>query len=216
MEKISIVTTLKGLRFIYPSSSAKDISEYGFSTIPSNPTSHIIPHYEIECFQAQEKKIHLDKQKCKVAFAGMPLRHKGWDEFLSLFSDPRLSRSFEWFHIGKHRSSACIKYIEADGISSTIKDALVKHEIDIVFMWSLWPETFCLAAYEAFMAECHIITNPLSGNIAQGLPSDGLSVYQSIDDVFETLLEYDRERLVTLKHCVDIRCIESDYTLSLN
>lgn len=215
MENISIVTTLKGLKFIYPSYSAKHVSSNGFSVIPSNSTCHVIPHCDIERFLLREKKIQLDNRKCKVAFAGMPVLHKGWDEFLALSSDPRLYRSFEWFHIGKNRSSAHMKYIEADGISSTIKDALINHEIDIVFIWSLWPETFCLTAYEAFMAKCHIITNPHSGNVAQGLPYDSISVYHSIDNLFESLLKFDHERLVTFKHCVDIQCIESDYSLSL-
>jgi glycosyltransferase involved in cell wall biosynthesis len=44
-------------------------------------------------------------------------------------------------------------------------DALRTHRIDVAFLWSVWPETFCFTLHEAMAAGCYVVTNPNSGNI---------------------------------------------------
>ena len=43
---------------------------------------------------------------------------------------------------------------------------LMKNSIDISFLWSIWPETYSYTYYESFAAGSFVITNNLSGNIA--------------------------------------------------
>jgi hypothetical protein len=44
-------------------------------------------------------------------------------------------------------------------------DALVEHGIDVVLLWSIWPETYSFTFFEALAAGCFVITNRNSGNI---------------------------------------------------
>jgi hypothetical protein len=39
-------------------------------------------------------------------------------------------------------------------------------EIDVVILWSLWPETFCIAAAESLQAGTALVTFKDSGNVA--------------------------------------------------
>ena len=44
-------------------------------------------------------------------------------------------------------------------------DALRSNKIHIAILWSIWPETYAYTYYEAYSANCFIITNNRSGNI---------------------------------------------------
>lgn len=52
------------------------------------------------------------------------------------------------------------------GDRSAMLEALRRNEIDVVFHWAIWPETFSYVLYEAIGAGCFILTSHLSGNVA--------------------------------------------------
>jgi hypothetical protein len=43
----------------------------------------------------------------------------------------------------------------------------------VALVWALWPETFCLVAYEAIAGGAKLVTNPDSGNVAALVRSGG-------------------------------------------
>ena len=57
-----------------------------------------------------------------------------------------------------------VSFIE-DG-EMAMENALVSNSIDISFLWSIWPETYSYTYYESFPAGTFVITNKMSGNMA--------------------------------------------------
>lgn len=106
----------------------------------------------------------------RLAFIGMPLAHKGWLDFLELRRWVLGRRDVQLFHIGtSDQELAGLQFVavqQKGGETQAMIAALRDHEIDVVFHWPTWPETFGITAHEAIAAGCLVVTNTGSGNIA--------------------------------------------------
>ena len=107
--------------------------------------------------------------KLKIAYLGVPKRYKGWDTW-RLFVDSSVSSPYKCVYLSTEKVSVPEEHIYINALNNNNKDSiinlLIRHKVDIVILWSIWPETFSFTLYEAIAAGCFIITNPLSGNIA--------------------------------------------------
>jgi len=75
---------------------------------------------------------------------------------------------------------------------------LRKLRIDIAVVWSLWPETFCIAAVEALRAGATVLTFKDSGNVAALVKRTGFgSVLDNEADLMELFESGDVVRLAT-------------------
>jgi hypothetical protein len=78
---------------------------------------------------------------------------------------------FQFFHFGVHDTGSKrmqfrrVSVIE-DG-KNAMTDALVRERIDVVILWSIWPETFCFTAHEAVAAGAMLVACSKSGNVTQ-------------------------------------------------
>jgi hypothetical protein len=54
-----------------------------------------------------------------------------------------------------------------------MRRAVADESLDVALLWSIWPETFCLTAYEALAAGATVITNPQAGNIVHVVEETG-------------------------------------------
>jgi glycosyltransferase involved in cell wall biosynthesis len=203
--------------FIHPSRAALRVSDQGDYGPADTAEKLVVPHASIKSYEILEKNILLSDRKCRVAFVGQPVRHKGWDEFVSLISNASLSAHYEWLHIGKGHINVPITSIYMDGTSelNSMENLLKENLIDIVFVWPLWPETFCIVALEAFCAGCHIITNTGSGNIQEFFPVETRSIFESIDDVHQWLFDLPFNQEIKLKTASNISIQNSSYTLDV-
>ncbi len=105
----------------------------------------------------------------RVGFLGMATSHKGWPVYSQLVrrytGDPRYS----FHHLAKETDDSVPTQWTSVGptaddpapMISAVRDL----ELDVALIWSLWPETFCFAAYEAVAGGAAIVTNPDSGNV---------------------------------------------------
>ena len=117
------------------------------------------------------------KRPFRIAYAGLPVAHKGWPAFLALAArfgnDPR----YEFIHLGARRDKAFpfrFETVAAGPAAPTaMKDALQAVEADAVMIWPLCRETFSFVAYEAAAAGCAVITGPDSGNVAAFVSETG-------------------------------------------
>lgn len=105
----------------------------------------------------------------RVGFLGMATNHKGWPVYSQLVrrftGDPRYS----FHHLAKETDDSVptrwtLVGPTADDPAPMIS-AVRDLELDVALIWSLWPETFCFAAYEAVAGGAAIVTNPDSGNV---------------------------------------------------
>ncbi|HXA40248.1 MAG TPA: glycosyltransferase [Phenylobacterium sp.] len=106
----------------------------------------------------------------RVAFAGMPAAHKGWEVFRDLAArhadDPR----YHFLHLGGRTPPGLgiefHKVTVTDARPRAMQEAIERSEADAVVIWPLCRETFSFTAYEAAAAGAAVITGPDSGNVA--------------------------------------------------
>jgi hypothetical protein len=118
-----------------------------------------------------------DGRPLRIAYAGMPAAHKGWEIFRDLMAkyadDPR----YRFIHLGGRAAVGVPlefhKVTVTDAAPRAMQDAIEKHEIDAVLIWPLCRETFSFIAYEAVAAGAAVITGPDSGNVAAFVTQTG-------------------------------------------
>ncbi|HEX3364283.1 glycosyltransferase [Phenylobacterium sp.] len=106
----------------------------------------------------------------RIAFAGMPAAHKGWEVFRDLAvkhaDDPR----YHFLHLGGRTPPGLgvefHKVTVTEAKPRAMQDAIETHEADAVVIWPLCRETFSFTAYEAVAGGAAVITGPDSGNVA--------------------------------------------------
>ncbi|MBW8812027.1 MAG: hypothetical protein JF588_01260 [Caulobacterales bacterium] len=105
----------------------------------------------------------------RIAYAGLPVAHKGWPIFRALAGRFAFDARYEFRHFGLRRDSAlpvAFERVGGEAGGPTMAEALAAAEIDAVLVWPLCRETFSFVAYEAVAAGCAVITGPDSGNVA--------------------------------------------------
>lgn len=106
----------------------------------------------------------------RVAFLGYPAPHKGWLLFRELLANYSDDSRFQFFHLGATNEGGHNLTFCHVSVSSTNPDAMVRavseNAIDIAIISPLWPETFCLIAYEAVAGGAQVLTTEASGNVA--------------------------------------------------
>lgn len=156
-----------------PSASALAIWQESGVHVPRS--SHVVPHVAFqEIDTAQEES---EEGPLRVGFIGYPVDHKGWSVFeelvLKLAGDPR----YEFHHLGSGRRGGLPviyhKVVSNQKEPDLMRKATAATRLDVALIWSIWPETFCLTAYEAFAGGAAIVTNPSAGNVVDMVNSIG-------------------------------------------
>lgn len=108
--------------------------------------------------------------KLRLAFLGHSTELKGRAIWERLCGDASLRLHYQFHHIGsrepatdhvaKHRYS----FVREGRMAAT--DLLLRHDIDLVLLWSLAPESYSYTLQEAIAAGARVLTSPRSGNIA--------------------------------------------------
>lgn len=183
------------IELLAPSQSALDIWKEADVLHPA--ASRVVEH----CALRERRVIsHLRPQASntekplKVGYLGHPADHKGWSAFRELVithaEDPR----YEFHHLGSGSSGGlpvAAREVRADEARpDRMRVAVELEELDVAFVWSLWPETFCLIAYEALAGGAAILTNKAAGNVCNlvARTGDGLVLddEKALHDLFES------------------------------
>ena len=163
------------LTVVAPSAVALDLWKTRFPVLPAAAVVH--PHARLEPRAIQPKTGRAKgTQPLRVGFLGMPALHKGWPIFADLArvfaDDPR----YEFHHLSAVReprvAARFIPVAPDAGQPQPMIPAIEAAELDIALIWALWPETFCIAAYEAVAAGAAVLTHPGSGNVAAFVGQD--------------------------------------------
>ena len=115
--------------------------------------------------------------------------HKGWNAFKALHRACGTQGAYRFtiFSADQHTGIPDdVLHVPVDVSQQgpdAMRDALERHEIDLVLLLSPWPETFSYAAHEALASGTDIVTLRDSGNIAAEVLRTGRGVV--VDDVDE-------------------------------
>jgi hypothetical protein len=178
--------------FIAPSQVAADIWQKSF---PEHAEKvRVIPHqipFDIETSSSRPRET-TSNDRPRIAYLGYESMCKGLETWWKLVSINELTRYYDFYHLGAAgRKMPGITYVPVsfldDGPDAMIH-ALNENRIDIAFLWSIWPETYSFTLFEAFAANCFVITNEISGNIAvQVRASDRGAIYRDESELVEML-----------------------------
>lgn len=173
------------LAVLAPSESALDIWKASASVVAP---AVVHEHLRLKEFaRPNQTGLRSPPQTLRVAYIGQPVTHKGWPVFRELtlrFGD---DRRYQFYHVGKGPQGIPGRFVEvavgADDLDKMVR-TLRELKIDVAVIWSLWPETFCIAAVEALRAGAAILTFKDSGNVAAIVQKTGLgSVLDSEADL---------------------------------
>jgi hypothetical protein len=148
---------------VSPSSTAAGLFTKTFPTIEIRTQ----PHLNFLQSSGSQNYSPKKQEKYRIAFTGHSAHHKGWNLFELFVRHAATRNDFECFHFGNGPKTNNVQFIRVNSFNgeSNMESALLENEIDVVFQWSLWPETFSIVTAEALAAGCLVITNPGSGNL---------------------------------------------------
>lgn len=155
---------------VAPSQTALDLWSARFPEANARRTL-CLPHAKLAARPPRRQPVRDTGTPLRVAFVGLPAAHKGWPVFCTLARRLADDQRYAFHHLGKARATGAdvaFTRVAPDGDDDTpMIDAVEGLGIDIVLIWSLWPETFCLAAYEAVAGGAAVLTHPGAGHVPE-------------------------------------------------
>ena len=158
--------------FVIPSRIAATIWSRSFPEHVNN--IQVVPHQIFRKINENRticlKRLNDSDYRPKIAYVGYESVNKGWETWRDITSKRSIKTQYELFHLGASSmrmpgvNNIPVSFLD-EGPDAMVK-ALRKHQIDIAFLWSICPETYSFTLHEAFAANCFVVTNSLSGNIA--------------------------------------------------
>jgi hypothetical protein len=184
----------KDVILVAPSISTKNIIQKAFEKLVN---IKVLPHqiYEIKT----NSKIINDK--IRIAYVGSAIKLKGWEEFKKIFYRHR--NQYEFYCFGKSEDIIeGINYVdvcfEKDGLDGMTKK-LEEYKIDIGYLGSICPETYSYTYYECYVAGVFVITNKLSGNIADQVDKNKNGISVTMIEELEDILNNEAKLIDKLK-----------------
>ncbi len=185
---------IKRITFVSPSQATKEIflnfhSEYADNAI-------VIPHQKYTKHYKNNLDLLSEDETIKVAFLGMPMKHKGWDvwkELVNQFSS--CGYEFTVFNSSDddYEGMKKVKIGFSKENLNAMTDALRKYKVHVVLLWAIWPETYSYTCFEAFSANAFIITNKISGNIADVVKKNGNGIVLTSEEELRHLFADKKE-----------------------
>ncbi len=178
--------------FIAPSQVAADIWQNSF---PEHTEKiRVIPHqvhFDVETSSSRPREV-TSNDRPRIAYLGYESMCKGLERWWELLSIKELTEYYDFYHLGaaglKMPGVTYVKVSFLDEGLDAMIHALKKNRIDIAFLWSIWPETYSFTLFEAFAANCFVVTNKKSGNIAAQVRASGRgAVYRDESELVEML-----------------------------
>lgn len=179
------------LTVLAPSDAALDVWK---SSVSVNAPARVHEHLKLGKARKTRTRSKTESARpLRVAYIGQPVTHKGWPVFKELTLRFGEDDRYQFYHVGKGPQGvpAIFKEVavgpdDLDRMVSTLRDL----EIDVAVLWSLWPETFCIAAIEALRAGAAVLTFKDSGNVAAMVRKTGfgavLDSEMELNALFET------------------------------
>lgn len=196
-----------------PSVASRDIWESSGLLKPRSV--HLLRHAELREVSNRPAQARIASGPLKVGFLGYPSDHKGWSIFqdlvLRMTDDPR----YEFYHLGKGRRGGLpVEYREvlaSEREPDLMRKTVAAVELDVAMIWSIWPETFCLTAYEAIAGGAVVVTNPSAGNVVDLVRQSGEG--QVLADEADLLKAFETGQITQYaRGCRTVRHFDLDYS----
>ena len=176
------------ITIISPSKAALNIWNESYGDL--GLSYKVIPHQKLE---SKYKKEESQNSIINIAFIGKLVYPKGselWEEIITSIIPNNNQYKAYYMGVSENNSNSVekVNVFVTPNEPDAMVNALRKHNIDVVLLWSIWPETYSYTYYEAFAADCFVLTSVYSGNIAGMVSENGNGkVFGSEHDVLRYL-----------------------------
>ncbi|MFQ5623936.1 MAG: hypothetical protein ACE5FS_11130 [Paracoccaceae bacterium] len=130
----------------------------------------VVPHIRLVRKRRKQKRSLPSRDAITVGYIGTPASHKGWPVFEKLVRDFGRSDRYRFVFLGvadvRLQGLSCVPVHVTTENPTAMIDAVEQERIDLVLHWATWPETFSLSTYEALAGGAYVVTNEISGNVA--------------------------------------------------
>lgn len=161
--------------FIFPSQSALENWREAYPEKSFHTT--VILHQILSGEYKANMSPVSDSEPLRIAYVGYQAPHKGWAEWKEAVKrSHEAGCNYLYYQMGSCNEK--IDFVQKCDIDfkkdiNAMITALRENKIDCAVLWSLWPETYSFTFYESYSANCYILTNQLSGNIAAMVKQKG-------------------------------------------
>lgn len=176
---------------IFPSNCAEKV--FSGSNLYGNLRTMVIPH-----IQTNQIKIKVDKsevktspskrKKIRIAFCGAVSGHKGFFHFEKIVDMCKGRNQIEFIHLGSSPSNVAglnFKEVKLKEGKSVMSQVIRDENIDVIFLGSIWRETFNFVTYEAVEAGVGIIALKDAGNVVDLVKNNNIGAV--VDDWQKTV-----------------------------
>lgn len=176
---------LERITFIAPSDIAKSIFVNSYSEFINKTI--VIPH-QILIGEYDGNLEKIGDRKLNIGFLGRCVNHKGGKQWKEIVRKNKFKYNFYMFSNDINNDNNVIHInvsYSKDNLNAMV-EALRKECIDVVILWSIWPETYSFTFFEAISANCFVITTDSSGNIADMVKKTNLGyICNNMADLIE-------------------------------
>ena len=173
---------------ISPSECAKNVWKMAFGDINK---VEVLEHQTPEVFE-KNKRYKNPGDKITVAYLGNSRYFKGYEYWTSAIKKHNEKVCFMEYSDAKKSSDALLKkgFFSKDNLMF-MRDKMKSDGVNIVVLWSIWPETYSYTFFEALEAETVIVTNDEAGNIPNLVRKYNCGVVLDRTGLDDILSDYD-------------------------
>ena len=176
------------ITIIAPSECAKTVWELAFGKMNRVMVlEHQIP-------VTYEKKIKYKEygEQIKVAYLGNSRFFKGYEYWTDAINKNENNICFIEYSDATKPSGALQKkgYFSKDNLM-LMRDKMIEDKIDVVVLWSIWPETYSYTFFEALETGAVILTNDEAGNIPCMVDKYQCGIVKNRYSLSEVVNDYD-------------------------
>jgi hypothetical protein len=187
---------LSTIKFTFLAASKFTIDNWVNSYPQFSRDVSVIPLLNLVNARAANIERSARKDKIRIAYVGFPIDYKGWSTWRKFVSLYRKSNVYDLFHFGNYGGNHKEHFIQVN-VTSDNRYAMVEelrnNEVDILFHWTIVPETFSFVLYEGVAANCFILTHKDSGNVATYIQeNDNGIVFGSEEQLFAFFKDADK------------------------
>lgn len=185
------------IEFVAPSDACRDIWVQAYPLFGKKV--RIVPHQVMEGYY-KGNNTELQDEHIRIGFVGYQKELKGWSDWVKACERLNNNTQYELYQFGQSEQVIDgVEKVEVDfqNIALSMTNQLRTYNIDCAVLWSKVPETYSYTYFEAMSANCFILTNENSGNIANMVKKYGNGYVASKDESLESIL-LNTERLIRM------------------
>ena len=181
--------------FIAPSEVAKNVWLKSYPDLEKNVK--VIYHQKLKGEYKENLEEISEKERLRIAFVGYQRKLKGWNhwkEATQKILNNNISEKLYQFGTAEDMlPNVEIVNVDFTKDLDSMITMLRKYKIHCAVLWSLLPETYSYTYYEALAANCYVLTNSKSGNIAYQTSQNGNGFVAKDEDSLTNLLLNEKQ-----------------------